>query len=254
MSSTSVPDPHYGMRIGELAEKVGTTTRTIRHYHHIGLLPAPRRLSNGYRMYGAVDLARLLRIRQLRDSGLSLAHIAELLATSPDDPESVLAAVEESLDSQIAELQRRKAMLARIRRDQRAAAASGATGPVAEFDRDAWTLLTAQPGVDLATTDPILDHLAHTDTTELAAASAKFEKLPEDADDATIDALAHLLHSVGTSVMNAAGITPSTEDNPQAGAAVAELAAASLRPAQQRVIERFLELVRADPEAAEHLS
>lgn len=39
------------MRIGELAAAVGVTTRTVRHYHHLGLLPEPERLSNGYRNY-----------------------------------------------------------------------------------------------------------------------------------------------------------------------------------------------------------
>lgn len=243
--SGSMRDPQPGMRIGELAEKAGTTARAIRHYHHIGLLPAPRRLSNGYRMYGSVDLARVLRIRQLRDTGMSLNHVAELLAASPDDPESVFAAVEASVDAQIAELHQQKEMLARMRRDQRAAAVSGSRGPVAQFDRDAWTVLTAQPGVDPATTEPILDHLAQTDSTALAAATKQFEDLADEADDATVDALAQRLYSVGTSVVEAAGITPSAEDNPRAGAAVADLAAVSLRPVQQRVIDRFLELVRS---------
>lgn len=39
------------MRIGEFAELVGVTTRTVRHYHHIGLLPEPDRSANGYRIY-----------------------------------------------------------------------------------------------------------------------------------------------------------------------------------------------------------
>lgn len=39
------------MRIGEYAALVGVSTRTVRHYHHLGLLPEPARLSNGYRDY-----------------------------------------------------------------------------------------------------------------------------------------------------------------------------------------------------------
>ncbi len=38
-----------GMRIGEIAALVGLTTRAIRHYHHVGLLPEPARRPNGYR-------------------------------------------------------------------------------------------------------------------------------------------------------------------------------------------------------------
>ncbi|MEU1693135.1 MerR family DNA-binding transcriptional regulator, partial [Streptomyces hirsutus] len=37
------------MRIGELATAVGVTTRTVRHYHHPGLLPKPERRADGYR-------------------------------------------------------------------------------------------------------------------------------------------------------------------------------------------------------------
>lgn len=39
------------MRIGELATAVGVTTRTVRHYHHLGLLPEPERRANGYLDY-----------------------------------------------------------------------------------------------------------------------------------------------------------------------------------------------------------
>ncbi|WP_157880243.1 MerR family DNA-binding transcriptional regulator, partial [Streptomyces katrae] len=37
------------MRIGEIAALVGVTTRAVRHYHHVGLLPEPGRRANRYR-------------------------------------------------------------------------------------------------------------------------------------------------------------------------------------------------------------
>ncbi|GAT66905.1 merR family transcriptional regulator [Planomonospora sphaerica] len=40
------------MRIGELAALAGVSTRTVRHYHRLGLLPEPERRANGYRVYG----------------------------------------------------------------------------------------------------------------------------------------------------------------------------------------------------------
>ncbi len=43
------------MRIGELAGLVGISTRAIRHYHHVGLLPEPARKANGYREYSLRD-------------------------------------------------------------------------------------------------------------------------------------------------------------------------------------------------------
>lgn len=59
------------MRIGELAERAGTTTRTLRYYESRGLLSA-RRDGNGYRAYDEADLALLRQIRLLQDFGFDL--------------------------------------------------------------------------------------------------------------------------------------------------------------------------------------
>ncbi|MGW6454863.1 MerR family transcriptional regulator [Streptomyces sp. NPDC055078] len=59
------------MRIGELARRAGTTTRTLRYYESRGLLPA-RRTGNGYRAYGEDDLRLLQQIRTLQDFGFDL--------------------------------------------------------------------------------------------------------------------------------------------------------------------------------------
>lgn len=59
------------MRIGELAERAGTTTRTLRYYESLGLLPA-RRAGNGYRTYGEEDLRLVREIRALQAFGFEL--------------------------------------------------------------------------------------------------------------------------------------------------------------------------------------
>ncbi|MFC8132277.1 MerR family transcriptional regulator [Streptomyces sp. NPDC057302] len=59
------------MRIGELAERAGTTTRTLRYYESRGLLPA-RRSGNGYRSYDEDDVRLLEQIRTLQDFGFDL--------------------------------------------------------------------------------------------------------------------------------------------------------------------------------------
>ncbi|ALC20760.1 MerR family transcriptional regulator [Streptomyces pristinaespiralis] len=59
------------MRIGELAERAGTTTRTLRYYESRGLLPA-RRAVNGYRTYDEGDLRLVRQIRTLQDFGFGL--------------------------------------------------------------------------------------------------------------------------------------------------------------------------------------
>ncbi|HEU5422480.1 MAG TPA: MerR family transcriptional regulator, partial [Nitrolancea sp.] len=63
------------MRIGVLATRAGVTAKTIRYYETFGLLPAPRRATNGYRCYTEADLTRLRFIRRAQAAGLSLQAI-----------------------------------------------------------------------------------------------------------------------------------------------------------------------------------
>ncbi|WP_369215016.1 MerR family transcriptional regulator [Streptomyces flavofungini] len=87
------------MRIGELAGIVGVTTRTIRHYHHLGLLPEPERLPNGYREYGLRHAVVLARVRRLTELGLGLPEVRDVLA---DDAGRALAEVLAELDADLA--------------------------------------------------------------------------------------------------------------------------------------------------------
>jgi DNA-binding transcriptional MerR regulator len=59
------------MRIGELAERVGTSTRALRHYETLGLLSS-QRASNGYRSYDESDVRVVQEIRMLLGIGFSL--------------------------------------------------------------------------------------------------------------------------------------------------------------------------------------
>ena len=65
--------------IQRIARIAGTTSRTLRHYGDIGLLPASSTGHNGYRHYDRDALVRLQRILLLRDLGLGLAQIAQVL-------------------------------------------------------------------------------------------------------------------------------------------------------------------------------
>ncbi|NNN33169.1 MerR family transcriptional regulator [Streptomyces sp. S3(2020)] len=87
------------MRIGELAAAVGVTTRTVRHYHHQGLLPEPERLGNGYRDYTLRHAVVLARIRRLTELGLGLAEVRDVLA---DDTEKELTEILQELDEDLA--------------------------------------------------------------------------------------------------------------------------------------------------------
>ncbi|MDQ4491295.1 MerR family transcriptional regulator [Sinomonas sp. ASV486] len=75
--------------IQEVARLAGTTSRTLRHYGSIGLLEPSRVGHNGYRYYGPEELVRLQRILLLRDLGLGLEAIAEVLASQQDQKEAL---------------------------------------------------------------------------------------------------------------------------------------------------------------------
>jgi MerR family transcriptional regulator, thiopeptide resistance regulator len=70
--------------IQDIARMAGTTSRTLRHYDDIGLLPPSRVGDNGYRHYDRDALVRLQRILLLRDLGLGLPAIARVLADRED--------------------------------------------------------------------------------------------------------------------------------------------------------------------------
>ncbi len=70
------------LRIGEVAERTGTTPRTIRYYEEIGLLPsAGGRETGKHRCYTEADVERVREVLRLRDLlGLSLEQLSQLLA------------------------------------------------------------------------------------------------------------------------------------------------------------------------------
>ena len=70
--------------IQDIARLAGTTSRTLRHYDDIGLLAPSRIGGNGYRYYDGASLVRLQRILLLRDLGLGLPAIADVLESHTD--------------------------------------------------------------------------------------------------------------------------------------------------------------------------
>lgn len=101
------------MRIGEIAALVGVTTRAIRHYHHVGLLPEPERRPNGYRAYSVRDAVLLARVRRLTEIGLSLDEVRDVLAHDAGrDLADVLEELDVDLARQEAEIGERRRRLA----------------------------------------------------------------------------------------------------------------------------------------------
>jgi len=70
--------------IVEVARMSGVSSRTLRHYHQIGLLPPAGSRSNGYRYYDQDELLRLQQILVLRELDLGLSEIAAILDQERD--------------------------------------------------------------------------------------------------------------------------------------------------------------------------
>ena len=67
------------LRIGEVAERVGVTPRTIRYYEELGLLGSGNREKGAHRTYAEADVAHLQELIRLRDLlGLTLEELVEL--------------------------------------------------------------------------------------------------------------------------------------------------------------------------------
>ncbi len=69
------------MRIGEIAERTGTTARTIRYYEELGLLADPESRAKGsHRIYTGSDVERLEELIRLRELlGVSLEELKAIV-------------------------------------------------------------------------------------------------------------------------------------------------------------------------------
>ncbi|HLZ62816.1 MAG TPA: MerR family transcriptional regulator [Ktedonosporobacter sp.] len=67
------------MHIGDLAERTDTTPQTIRYYEQLGLLGPVQREGRKYRQYNEEAVARLQKITRLKQLGLSLEQIHDVI-------------------------------------------------------------------------------------------------------------------------------------------------------------------------------
>lgn len=70
-------DEHY--QIGEVADDVGLSLRTIRYYEEIGLVEPSGRTDGGFRLYTDSDVERLRLVKALKPIGMSLETMTEML-------------------------------------------------------------------------------------------------------------------------------------------------------------------------------
>ena len=94
--------------IEQVAARTGLTKRTLRYYEEVGLLPPTDRTEGNYRRYSEDDVARLERIKNLRELlGFSLADIRKLLEAD-DERDHIKVAYKQETEpaAKIAQLDR----------------------------------------------------------------------------------------------------------------------------------------------------
>ena len=106
------------MRIGELADQVGISTKAIRYYEQIGILNPPDRTASGYRSYDEAALGRLGFVRAAQAVGLTLGEIRQVIAFR-DQGQAPCAHVTELLQRHAADLDRRIRELQQLRGELR---------------------------------------------------------------------------------------------------------------------------------------
>ena len=68
------------IRVGEVAERLEVSPRTVKYYEELGLVEPEERSRGGFRLYGEREMERLGRILKMKSMGYSLAAIREILA------------------------------------------------------------------------------------------------------------------------------------------------------------------------------
>ncbi|MEV0619751.1 MerR family transcriptional regulator [Nonomuraea sp. NPDC050404] len=170
----------------QLAELAGSTVKTIRHYHEIGLLEMPERAANGYKQYQISHLLRLLQIRRLSDLGVPLSQIAAM-GRADQEPDEAIRVLDAELEATIERLNRIRAELAVILRHRAPMHVPPAFAPISHDLSDAEQSM-------LMVYSTVFSEEAMREFRQMITvrdnADDEFEAVPADADDATIDRIA----------------------------------------------------------------
>jgi len=144
------------LTISQLAAYAGVTTRAVRHYHQIGLLPEPERDASGYRRYGAMAVVSLIKIRTLANAGVPLSQIAELLQADAAAFAESVRRIDDQLRDEVERLETSRKQIAQLAAGDSLLVPPevgcyldrlrqiGASERVVEGERDGWILLAAR--------------------------------------------------------------------------------------------------------------
>ncbi|OJX44798.1 MAG: hypothetical protein BGO78_07275 [Chloroflexi bacterium 44-23] len=121
------------MKIQELSQASGISTKTIRFYEESGVLPSPARKPNGYRDYDQADIERLRLVAGARRLDLSLDDIREILALR-DQREAPCRTLLDRIQQKADEVAERIVVLQRLEAELRDLHALGLTFPTDDVD------------------------------------------------------------------------------------------------------------------------
>lgn len=102
------------LKVGQLAKQICLSVRTLHHYDEIGLLSPSVRTSAGHRLYNTKDIMLLHRIQALKQLGLSLQKIAEIIQENSQPLPDIIAQQIIILDREMAQAAQLKSKLVRL--------------------------------------------------------------------------------------------------------------------------------------------
>jgi len=236
------------LRSHQVAHFSGTTTRALRHYHKIGLLPEVPRDPNRYRRYSANELVRVLRIRRLAASGMPLRKIKIVLEQDNATQDQMLVELEDDLREQARRIETQLQTLARLRKlSNQSTIFSTAehTTKTAALDQNIWALLPSTEGVEPEIVEDMLDALQSEQVLgHLSAWYPEFERLEDHSyvDDETTVRLAHSMAEFADVLMKATGLSPAEDEKPIMPV-IDHMLAEGSSPAQRKIWDCFLSIV-----------
>jgi MerR family transcriptional regulator, thiopeptide resistance regulator len=132
------------LTVGRLARRFGLSRSTLLYYDKVGLLSPSGRSSANYRLYTDGDTSRLASICQLRETGLSLDEIREVLEAPGDRTTSILELHLEGLNERIAKLRAQQRIVIELLRSRES------WKQARTLDKEGWVAILAATGLDEA--------------------------------------------------------------------------------------------------------
>lgn len=103
--------------IGKLSKMTGVSTRSIRHYDDLGLLPCASISDSNYRLFGEHELKKLQQILLLRSLGFSLSEVQKVLTVDENvQITDIFESRLKALDQEVTKLNKSKEMLEAVTR------------------------------------------------------------------------------------------------------------------------------------------